>query len=100
MSDVLSLYPQTLVIGSGVTAQITRMPGQHSAVLKWGSGGTLWIIGVTTMAQGSSFMSNRQYLVGVSESVNINCRANLYLMATGATVTCYVLRGLSSGYEV
>lgn len=97
--DILGLYPETLVIGSGVTAQITPMPGQIHAVLKWGAGGSLVIIGTTTSTFGSSFMTARQYVLGTTEVFNFSgIRGNMYLLAVGATVTCYICRGRTSGF--
>lgn len=107
--DLTWLYPETLVIGTSIVAQILPLPGQAAAILKWGSGGSLQVQGQTLafgasngtqstaeqLATGSTYASAQVYLVGTSEILNLNMQGILTLSAIGSTVTCYLLRGLT-----
>lgn len=94
--DVFSHYPEKLVIGSGVTAEIPVIPGQNAALIKWASGGSLVIVG-QSLSGGCSYAVANEYLMGTNEIQFANMSGNIYLMASGSTVTCYLLRYRSAG---
>lgn len=95
-TDIQTLYPETLIIPSGASTLISPIAGQMSVVLKYGTGGSLSISNVSDSA-GSSLASAQLYIMGTSEILSMDTVGGFYLTATGATVTCYLLRGRSSG---
>lgn len=86
----------TLAVVMGVTA------GQMGSVLKYFSGGSLEIVncppGSTLTGAQLVTANGTGYLFGSQEAVNFDGPARFYLMATGATVIAYYLRGLSAGF--
>ena len=87
------VFPETIVLGTGVTALINPIQGQNGLVLKYGSGGTLWIKGVsTTVTYGTTYATAVQYPLGTTEALSLNLSGSIYLQATGATTTAYLLR--------
>lgn len=99
-SSVYGILTETLVMAPSVTVMITPLPGQISATLKWFSGGSLSITSASLTSGGCTFASANAYLVGTTEVVNMNLAGNIYLMASGATCTAYLLRGRSAGFTV
>lgn len=91
--------PEKVVVGLSAIVGITAIPGQNSLQIKYGSGGSLEIgstyIGLVSGA--SPFTWGVGYLMGTSEIVYGSLNSNLYLAATGATVTCFVIRAASPG---
>lgn len=99
-SSVKSFLPETIVIGPNITVGIPAVAYQVAGILKYGSGGSLMIQGQTFLfngvAQGSSYASAQTYLLGTSETINVGCMSGgITLTTVGATVTCYLLRGLN-----
>lgn len=58
--DVGSHYPEKLVIGAGITAEIPVLAGQNAALIKWASGGSLLIVG-QSLPTGSTFINANHY---------------------------------------
>jgi len=94
--EVYSHYPETLVIGAGETAEIPAIAGQNAITMKWASGGSMLIVGVS-LTGGSTFAVANEYLLGTNEVYNSNMSGTMYIMATGSTLTCYVNRYRSAG---
>lgn len=104
-NDIFGLIPETLYVPSGATNAllIEGEVGEAGSVLNYLSGGTLWIMGVTggqtlsaaTLA--SQFTgATLLFLVQSGQALNIDGAPRYYLAATGATVTCQILHGLSA----
>lgn len=96
--DIHSLYPETLVIGTNVTALVSPLPGQIACTVKYGSGGTLYFAGAT-LASGSSFATAQLYPLGAAEIFSFDSAGYFKLRAEGATVTCYMVRSRSAGFD-
>ena len=98
--DILSLLTEQLVIGASIAATIPAVPYQVACQVKYGSGGTLFIIGGTFAVgpsiYGSTFTTAFKSIVGTNEAFSANLRGAITLGAEGATVTCYLVRGLSN----
>lgn len=101
--DIFAYGATKLVVGPGATLAllVTGIAGEVGGILKYFSGGSLEIIGVTT---GQSLTAAQMvtalgtgYLLGTTEIVNTDGNARYYLMALGATSIAYSLKGLSSG---
>jgi len=89
--------PEKVVVGLSSIIGLTSIPGQNSLQIKYGSGGSLEI-GSTVIGLGASpFTWGVGYLMGTSEVLYGSLNSMVYLAATGATVTCYVIRGVSPG---
>lgn len=96
--------------GATLAVLISPQSGETGQLLKYFTGGSLEIVqapisnaGSQTVGQtwaGASLVAlqGTGYLLGTSEVVSISGPARFYLMATGATVTCYLLKGLTAGY--
>lgn len=99
--DIFYLLTEQLVIGASISATIPAIPYQVASQLKYGSGGTLFVIGPTftigSTAYGSTFSQGNKYIVGTQESLSLDSRGPIILGAEGATVTCYLMRGLNRG---
>jgi hypothetical protein len=99
--DVFRLFPETLVIGSGITAIIPAVPFQNGIALKYGEGGSLVILGNTLVLNnipyGSTYAASKGYLMGTTEIFSADLCGPLALFAGGATTTCYLTRTLSAG---
>lgn len=96
--DVYGLYPETLVVGTGVTCAISSMPGQMACILKWVSGGSLIVFGAS-LSTGCTFATNNQYIVGTSEILNLAAMSGkFFVTASGSTCTFSMLRGRSEGF--
>lgn len=94
--EVGSHYPEKLVIGAGITAEIPVLAGQNAALIKWAGGGSLLIVG-QSLPTGSTYAAAQEYLMGTNEVQFSNIMGSIYLMASGSTVTCYLLRYRTSG---
>lgn len=99
----LDTVPFIIPPGATLAVLITGSEGQAAQLLKYGSGGSLQIMGVTlgvtmSAAQLVSAGNSGGYLFGTSEAVSVDGAARYYLMATGATTTVYQIRGLTAGY--
>lgn len=94
--EIFSHFPEKLVIGAGITAEIPVIAGQNAALIKWASGGSLLIMG-QSLSGGSSYAVSNEYLMGSNEVQFANMSGSIYLMASGSTVTCYLLRYRTSG---
>lgn len=89
--------------GATLATYFTQLAGQNSTLLKNGTGGTLWIIGMasgTTMAGatlGAQFSAH--YLMGVSEVLSLDGPVTCYLANSGtATHIVFPIVGKSAGY--
>lgn len=90
--DVNSLVGLKVLLGPSQIFGVTVVPGLNSTTVKYFSGGSLEI-------GGASLTWGAGYLLGTNEIVNIPSNGNFYLAVTGATVTCYILKGRSNGFE-
>lgn len=104
-NNIFGVIAEQLVIPPGATLAVlmTGNAGQCSEVLKYYSGGTLQILGVTvgttlTAAQLVSAGNSGGYIFGTSEALTVDGAARYYLMATGATCVVMHLRGLTAGF--
>ena len=90
--DVFKVDTIRLAVGSsaGYVAGITGGAGVVSIQVKYLSGGTLEILGVTTQASGTG------YLLGVSEALTIGGPATFFLSSTGATSVVAILRSITA----
>jgi len=94
--EIFSHYPEKIVIGAGITAEIPVIPGQNAALVKWASGGSLLIVG-QSLTGGSTYAVENTYLLGTSEVQFSNISGSIFLMASGSTTTCYLLRYRTAG---
>lgn len=103
---------------------VRPMPGEVSCQLKYAAGGSLEIVnanpgvldpsapnrpggasailvypnGVTANPGVTNTAAGIGYLLGTGESLSWDGAARYWLVATGATATVYLLRGLAQGY--
>lgn len=104
--DIKSIYPETLVIASGVNTVITPLPGQIDVTIKYHSGGTAFISGSTFFygpsigftAYGCSFATAQQYLLSAGEIFKFQGTGEFRLSISGATTTLYMARGVGAGF--
>jgi hypothetical protein len=87
-NDVFNFRGEKVTVGLSQILGVTGIAGQNSAILKYYSGGSLEIGGPSLTWAGG-------YLVSTSEVLSLNSYATFYLVASGATVVTYLLRGLS-----
>lgn len=80
-----------LVIGLSAVVEVSSEAYVNGWTFKKFTGGSLTIVGATTSTVGSG------YVVGDSESINIDGPAKFFLSAVGATVTVHLLQSKSSG---
>lgn len=103
--EVFGVKPEKYVIAPGATnAQlITPVAYEVANQVKYGTGGSLEIQkapqGTTYIGASLAPLIGTGYLMGTAEALSLGGPARYYLMATGATVTAFVLRGLSDGYD-
>lgn len=99
--DVARIWPETLAIPSGVTCEVKPVQGQVGIVLKYVSGGSLSILATTRNPNGISFVQGTSgctfaisnlYTVGTNEILNISMCDSLFLLASGSTNVCSILR--------
>lgn len=100
----------TVGIGASLAQLVLGAPGEIYSQIKYGSGGSLEIIGATgqILPTGTTNFNvptaGTGYLLGnvvgatIGEIVEFNGAARYYLVATGATATAYFIKGLSQGF--
>lgn len=106
--SVYGFQPSRLTIGSGATLAtwVTNVAGQNSLTLKYISGGTLEIIGATSIngvqttiaLTDLAALSGNGYLIAANESLSFDGAPRFYLSATGATTIVQILRGMGQGF--
>lgn len=89
-ADIHSVQSEALSVGMSALTGITSIPGMLATLIKYGSGGSLEI-------GGSDLTRGNAYLFTVGEALTLDSSGQIYLLATGATVTAYILRGKSAG---
>lgn len=111
-SDNSGFIGQMIIVPSGATNAVLMeaVGGQGSAIIKYGSGGSLEIVqapcagisfptGATTWAGASLVALNGTgYLMGAAEAIQYDGAARYYLIATGATAIAYSLKGLTPSF--
>ena len=80
-------------VGLSTTTYCVHQPYQNGWVFKKASGGTLAIVGSTNAP------TTDGYIVGDSESINIDGPANFHLAAAGATCVVAAFWGYTEGQE-
>lgn len=105
--SVFGVKTSRLVIPAGVTVGVlidgNAIAGNTYTRLKYHSGGTLHIIGVTsgvTLAAAdldSAITGNASYLLGSSEILELDGPARFYLGAEAATTIAYLIQGRTQG---
>lgn len=93
--SVYSAYGQMQSIGLSTITGITAIAGLNAIQITHFAGGTLELVGFNSA--GASLTWGQGGLFLPFEPVSIDCSGNLYLAATGATVTVRILRGRSAG---
>ncbi len=87
--------------GSSGALYVTPVPGEIFTRLKYGAGGSLEIVGasagINTTGGGQTGVATAGtgYLFGTTETVEFRGAARYFLVATGATATCFFIKGLS-----
>lgn len=101
--SVYGLETSRINVGVGSTIAILVEPivGQQNIVLKYFSGGTLEILGVSagvTLTAAQLGTANQTgYLMGTTEVLTLDGPARFYLSSTAATTIVMVIRGKSAG---
>lgn len=105
--SIFGLKTSRLVIPAGVTVGIlvdgNAVAGNTQTRLKYHSGGTLHVIGVTagvTLAAAdldAAITNNASYLVGSSEVLELRGPTRFYLGAEAATTIAYLIQGRTQG---
>lgn len=102
--NIMGFGSSQLIVAPGATNALLVFPaaGQNYTRLKYGSGGSLEIIGVpdgvTLTAAQLVSASGNHYLVGTTEVIDIPKSApRFYLSALSATTIVFYLEGRSSG---
>lgn len=92
-----------MIVAPGGTNAVLVLPpsGVVSSILKYGSGGTLEVIGVTvgttyTAAQLAA-LPGTGYPMGAGEAIGEDGPVRYYLMCTGNTCTANLMWGKSAG---
>lgn len=88
--DIHDLAAGPVYVGMSSILGISTIAGMLATVIKYGSGGSLEI-GGTDLTWGNG------YLYTVGEALTFDSAGTIYLAATGATVTAYVIKGKSAG---
>lgn len=86
--------------GATLAVLIAGVAGQNSLLLKYGSGGTLYAMGVgdgATLTANQLALAPAHYLVGTSETLSFDGPARLYLASLSATTLVYGIYGRSQG---
>lgn len=103
MDSIFALGTTQIIVPPGATQAVllTGIAAQNSMLLKYGSGGTLYILGVsegvTLTAAELVTNASSHYLVGASETLSIDGPARFYLLSLSATTTVYSIRGKTQG---
>lgn len=92
----------TVGLGATLAVYVSEIAGENSILIKYGAGGTLWLIG--TGASGATLALTdlaanfgSHYLVGTSEALSFDGPCRFYLAAVGATTTVYKMIGKTQG---
>lgn len=85
-------------IPPGSVYGITLTSRQIAGWIKYFSGGSLEIGMTLGSAPGTGYLMGTP--TGGAEVAEINCAGTFYVLATGATVTAYVMIGTTAGSEV
>lgn len=88
--DAYSFVGQQINVGVSAIVGVTVIASQLGSVLKYSSGGTLWV-GVTS---GGGWGVG--YLMSANEVLSLENSGTLFMVAAGATVVTYMLRTSSS----
>lgn len=111
-ADSYGVSTALLTIAPGATNAllVKGIPGQGAWLVKYGTGGSLEIVGAPPLpdANGTGATAwaaaslvpllGTGYLMDSGEPISGDGPTRFYLMATGATTTAYILRGLTSGF--
>lgn len=101
--SIFGLGTTAIFVPAGATNALLfeAIAGQNNVQLKYGSGGSLYIIGVaagvTLSAQNLSDNATAHYLMGTSEVLSIDGPVRCYLASLSATTVLYQIRGKSQG---
>lgn len=82
---------ERLTIGSGLTAVISPIPGQNGFRLRYVSGGSLAIFGMST-SSGCSFATSNLYTMTTTEVLDLKVSGPVTLFCAGVTTICDLLR--------
>lgn len=88
--DIFSFVGQPLHVGTAARTGVTVTAGLNSILIKYSTGGSLEIGGV-------SLTAGNGYLFTVGEVLSFDIRGTFYMIATGSTATCFLLKGQSEG---
>lgn len=91
---IFNVVADKVTVGLSGAISLTGMPSQSALLIKYVSGGSLEVGGLTNYA-GATFSWGNGYLMGTSEALSLNCGGNVYLRATGATAICGVIRTIT-----
>lgn len=94
--DVFSLSCASISVGTsgGAFVGITCGAGVNSQILKYFSGGTVWVCGTTSQAATSATTG---YCMGIGEAINIGGPAIYYLTSLGATSVVMLMKTITAG---
>lgn len=105
--SIFGVKTSRLVIPAGVTVGVlidgNAIAGNTYTRLKYHSGGTLHVIGVTagvTLAAAdldAAITNNASYLMGASEILELRGPTRFYLGAESATTIAYLMQGRTQG---
>ena len=100
-SDTIQFIGTSQIIvptGATVAVYIDHQAYQNNTLFKYGSGGTLYVIGVGSTLAGATLVANAttHYLMGSSESLALNGPVRCYLLSLAATTTVMCIRGMNS----
>lgn len=88
-------------VGATLAVKVAQIPEQVALTMKYFTGGTLEIIGITAgpgatySASQLATLSGNGYLVDSTEVLNYGGPTAFYLSSTGATTTVYYQRGMN-----
>lgn len=88
--DIGNLRGEKVVVGLSQILGVSLIAGERWAILKYSSGGSLEI-------GGPSLTWGAGYLYAPSEVLSFPMTNTFYLVASGATVTTFLLRGETVG---
>lgn len=92
---IFDLAADQFSIGLSSIFGLTGQQFQSSVLIKYGSGGSLLVGGATSIT-GSAFSWSNGYLMGTNEVIAANCGGDIKMAAVGATVTVFILKGLTN----
>lgn len=101
-NDIHAFGTTTITLAATGTLLIPEEAGQVSGTVKYLSGGSLEIVGVgvgiTYTGTSLSSLPGKGYLLGTSEAFSYCGPARYYLVATGSTAQCLLIRGYGPSY--